>query len=110
MREYFSTYSKEQVFILDEDGNNYSSFDKAIEFINKNTLDSEPRIKHDFIDGGTLVFIKDGITIKISCSNWNGTELRVHKESFTESELSKIRQLTEDIYNFMNNSFPSGLM
>lgn len=104
MREYFSTYSKEQVFILDEDGDNYSSFDKAIEFINKITFDSQRRIKHDFIDGGNGVFIKDGITIKIYCSNWDGTELRVDKESLSETDLSKVRQWALEIYYFIHNN------
>lgn len=104
MREYFSTYSKEQVFILDEDGDNYSSFDKALEFINKSTLDAEPKIKHDFIDGGNGAFIRDGINIKISCSNWDGTELRVNKALLTESDLQKVRQWAEEIYDYIHKA------
>ncbi|MBN9293979.1 MAG: hypothetical protein J0G96_08370 [Flavobacteriia bacterium] len=104
MKEYFSTYSKEQVFILDEDGDNYSSFDKAIEFINENTLESERSIKHDFIDGGSGFFIKDGITIKISCSNWDGTELRVDTELLTEADLQKIRQWAKEIYDYIHDT------
>lgn len=104
MREYFSTYSKEQVYILDQDGDNYSSFEKAIEFIEKNTSDSERNIKHDFIDGGIGFFIKDGITIKILCSNWDGTELRVDKELLSESDLNKVRKWAEEIYNYVHNN------
>ena len=104
MREYFSTYSKEQVFILDENGDNYSSFDKAIEFIKKNTPDSKQNIKHDFLDGGRGFFINDGIKIKISCSNWDGTELRVDKELITESDLQKVRQCAEEIYKYIHDN------
>ncbi|RRJ86690.1 hypothetical protein EG240_15895 [Paenimyroides tangerinum] len=107
MREYYSTYSKELVFILDEDGDNYSSFDKAIEYIDKNTHNTSRDFKHDFIDGGNGFFIIDGITIKISCTNWDGTELRIEKDLLSESDLFKVRKLALEIYNFIhNNSSP----
>lgn len=106
MKEYFSTYAKEQVFILDEDGDNYSSFDKAIEAIKNITLPSEQNFKHDFIDGGNGYFVKEGIRLKITCSNWDGTELRVDKDALTDLELSKVRQWAEEIYKEIHKNEP----
>lgn len=104
MKEYFSTYSNEQVFILDEDGDNYISFEKAIDAIKKIMQSSENNFKHDFLDGGNGFFIKDGVKVKITCSNWDGTELRVNINSLSDSELSKVRQWAEEIYNEMHNN------
>lgn len=104
MKEYFSTYSKEQVFVLDDDGDNYSSFDLAIKAIKENIMSSSQNIKHDFLDGGSGYFVKDGITVKISCSNWDGTELRVEGEILTELELQKVRQWALEIYNAIHNN------
>lgn len=70
----------------------------------KNTSDSERNIKHDFIDGGIGFFIKEGITIKILCSNWDGTELRVDKELLSESDLNKVRKWAEEIYNYVHDN------
>lgn len=98
MKEYFSTYSKEHVFILDEDGDNYSSFDKAIDIIKKNIHPLKKNIKHDFFDGGSGFFIKDDIKVKIICSNWDGTELRVN-EYINKEDLDKVRKWAREIYN-----------
>lgn len=103
MKEYFSTYSKEHVFVLDEDGDNYMSFDKAIEAIKKMTRPSEQNFKHDFLDGGVGFFIKEGVRMKIACSNWDGTELRVYKDELSEVDLSKVRQWDKEIYKDIHN-------
>lgn len=98
MKEYFSTYSKEQVFILDEDGDNYKSFEIAIEVIKELIVPSEHNFKQDFLDAGNGFFIKDRIKVKIACSNWDGTELRVDKDQLSEFDMSKVRQWAEQIY------------
>jgi hypothetical protein len=104
MKEYFLTKNKEHAFILDEDGDRLTSFDVAFDYIKNNLNPISCECKHDFFDGAIGFFIKDNIKVNIVCSNWFGTEIRIPENELLDSDLSKVRQWAEEIYNFIHNN------
>jgi len=93
------------IFDLDSNGDNYNSFKKSIEYVKKQDI-SNVKYNGGF-DTEWFYFEYINIPTKITYSGFFGTELRIEKELLSESDLSKVRKLALDIYNFIhNNSSP----
>jgi hypothetical protein len=93
-REYFSNSNKELVLVLDPDGENLKSMDRAFIYIKENMKPDEFDYHSPFFDSGEGYFIKDKINVKVTCSNWDGTEIRI-PATLPSDQIEKVRGWAE---------------
>jgi hypothetical protein len=101
MRERF--YKGFLVLDLDTNGDNYTSFEKAVEIIRGLPVFKEQKYYSGFFDDALLLCNCDEIDIKLEYSGFMGTELKV-SESLSESDLYKVRQWAEEIYKVIHDN------
>lgn len=101
MRE--RTYKGFLIFDIDSNGDNYTSFEKAVDIIRSLSVFNEQKYYSGFFDDALLWFNYDGIDIKLGYSGFMGTELKVD-ESLDNKKLQKVRQLSERIYKAIHNT------
>jgi hypothetical protein len=87
---------------IDTDGDNYTSFEKAVEIIRGLPVFNEQKYYSGFFDDALLWCNCDGIDIKLEYSGFMGTELKV-AENLDDIRLQKVRQWAEDIYKAIHN-------
>ena len=91
------------IFDIDDNGDNYTSFETAVEKIRELSVFNEQKYYSGFFDDALLWGDCDGIDIKLEFSGFMGTELKV-SEKLSESDLQKVRQWAEQIYNFIHKT------
>ena len=101
MRE--RTYKGFLILDLDNDGDNYTSFEKAVEKIRSLPTFNEQKYYSGFFDDALLWFNCDGIDIKLEYSGFMGTELKVD-ENLDRIKLQKVRQWAEQIYKAIHEN------
>lgn len=90
-----------RIFSIDSNGDNYMSFKLSCEYFqNKDILN--PNYQGGF-DTERFKFTYLKISCELVYSGFFGTELRVNKD-LSMSDLSKVRQWAEDIFNFIHNN------
>lgn len=102
LAEYISNVDNELAIVLDSNGDNLYLFDKVFSFINEKMNPTECKYQPAFFDGGSGYFIKDGIKVKIICSNWLGIEVRLPESSLPD-EIEKVREWAQEIYKGMHS-------
>lgn len=107
IKEYYSTTTKEHAIVLDDDGDRLTSFDKAFDYIKNKILPSEIQYNSPFFDSGSGYFVKDNIKVKIICSNWVGTEIRIPDNTLSEFEFNKVQQWAKEIYKEIHKDAPA---
>lgn len=101
MRSY--KYDKRIIFNIDDNGDNFESFNSSVDFIKQNFVVDIIKYYPGGWDTSYFYFRIDGIELKLIFRDFGGTELNV-SENLSESDLSKVRQLAIDIYNFIHNN------
>jgi hypothetical protein len=91
------------IFDLDNDGDNYCSFEKAVKIIRRLPVYNEQKYYSGFFDDALLWCNCDGIDIKLEYSGFMGTELKVDG-NLDNNKLSKVRQLAVEIYKEIHNN------
>jgi uncharacterized lipoprotein NlpE involved in copper resistance len=91
------------IFDIDANGDNYTSFETAVEKIRELSVFNEQKYYSGFFDDALLWGECDGIDIKLEFSGFMGTELKV-SEKLIESDLSKVRHWAEEIYKAVQNN------
>jgi len=99
MKEYI--YEDKLTFVIDEDGDSFEIFQKAMEIINNLIIPFKSEFKNGYWDESKGYFLKDNITVYLEYSNWTGTVLRVSSQ-LAEEEIQKVRQWAEEIYRNCN--------
>ncbi len=88
---------------IDANGDNYTSFETAVEKIRELSVFNEQKYYSGFFDDALLWGEFDGIDIKLEFSGFMGTELKV-SEKLMESDLSKVRQLAKEIHKAIHET------
>jgi hypothetical protein len=101
MKEYI--HENKIVFILDEDGDSFETFQESLKFIENYIIPNKIKYKYGYWGESNGYFVKDGITVYLEYSNWIGTVIKVN-ENLPKHELEKVRNWAEKIYNNINNS------
>jgi hypothetical protein len=89
MKEF--NYSDEHVFQIDGDGDASQAFMSAVDTIENDIKPDKFDYSLPLFEDGTGTFEKDGITVIIEYTNWDGTELRV-KKGISEEGLKQVRE------------------
>jgi hypothetical protein len=101
MKEY--NHESKLVFVIDEDGDSFESFQKSSNTIRETLNPDECDFKNGYWDESNGYFMKDGIIVYLEYSNWTGTILRVD-ENLDNIKLSKVRHWAEEIYKAVHNN------
>lgn len=99
MKEY--NHENKLVFVIDEDGDSFESFQKSSNTIREIINPDESDFKNGYWDESNGYFIKDGITVYLEYSNWTGTVLRVDESTI---DLQKVRNWAEQIYKSVHEN------
>jgi hypothetical protein len=93
-------YDGFKIFDIDSNGDNYESFKIGMRFFEeKGVLNSKYR---GGFDTERFYFEYFDISSELTYSGFLGTELRISMK-YSESDISRVRQWAEEIYNFIHN-------
>ena len=89
------------IFDIDSNGDNYKAFKSSCEYFEKKDI-VNPKYRGGF-DTERMNFEYLGIACELTYSGFFGTELKVD-ENLQYSELAKVRQWVEEIYNYIQST------
>lgn len=93
------------IFDIDNNGDNYESFQKAVKLFREKYDIREIKYYSGFFDDAEFHFIIENINLKIDYSGFMGTELKAI-ENITLFDLQKVRQWAEEIYKAIHMENP----
>jgi len=100
MRE--RVFKNELIIDLDNNGDNYDSFEKCVSYIKENIEIIELDYYSGFFDDAHFCFKHTNEEFKVTFSGFMGTELRM-SESSAEVGREKFRQIAKDLISNLNN-------
>lgn len=95
-------FKKEIIIDLDNNGDNYDSFEKCVSYIKENIEITELDYYSGFFDDAHFHFKHINKEFKITFSGFMGTELKI-SESTSEITREKFRQIAKDLISHINN-------